>query len=36
MLTLIWEYFIKYRKNKNKNILNDFINNLNIIDFYLY
>ena len=32
----IWEYFIKYRGNKNRSILTDVINNLNRIDFYLY
>ena len=35
ILTFPWEYFIKYTKNKNRGILNDVINDLNITDFYL-
>jgi len=35
ILTFPWEYFIKYTKNKNRGILNDVVNDLNITDFYL-
>ena len=35
ILTFLWEYFIKCRKDKIRSILNDVINNLNIIDLYL-
>ena len=36
ILTFLWEYFVKCRKNKNRSILNYVLNNLNVIDFYLY